>query len=137
VLLVKHHSTYALTDMNWLIQSNIEGIEHVFLMAVTQCDVRRLQGGIAPVSRRSSEEKQTTAVAVTPQQPISLEAPSHMITRTGLTESSSSSKYYVHLIIPILSFYLFLNQNISNRYFLNWFYMTPSIATKFQYINCL
>jgi hypothetical protein len=61
-------------------------------MSVPNVIVCRLQGGVAPVSSRSSEEKQMVPVAVTTQQPISLEAPSHMITRTGLTESSSSSK---------------------------------------------
>lgn len=51
----------------------------------------RLQGGVALASSRSSEEKQMVSVAVTSQQPNVPEAASHVITLTGLTESSSSS----------------------------------------------
>ncbi|PNF20932.1 hypothetical protein B7P43_G10561 [Cryptotermes secundus] len=51
----------------------------------------RLQGGVAPASSRSSEEKQMVSVAVTSQQPVVPEAASHVVTLTGLTESSSSS----------------------------------------------
>jgi hypothetical protein len=79
--------------------------------------VCRLQdGGVALASSQSSEEKQMVSVAVTSHQPIVPEVAGHMITLTGLTESSSSSKSMLMGAFdnaPILSFYSFLKTGIS------------------------
>jgi hypothetical protein len=100
---------------------NIESPEHVFLVSSHNVIVYRLQGGVAPASNRSSEEKQMASVAATSQQAVVPEASGHVIMRTGLTESSSSSKLDLTCAsdnAPVFLSYLFLKQNISNGYFL-------------------
>ncbi|XP_069674529.1 serine/threonine-protein kinase 11-interacting protein isoform X2 [Periplaneta americana] len=50
----------------------------------------RLQGSATPSRKRSSEERQVVSVTVPPQHPVVSEIGNHMMTLTGLTESSSS-----------------------------------------------
>jgi hypothetical protein len=60
------------------------------------------------------------SVSVTSQQPIVPEAASHMVTLTGLTESSSSSKLTFDNT-SILSSYLYLKrEHLSQIYFEVW-----------------
>lgn len=70
----------------------------------------RLQSAVTPARLQFPEEKQMLSVAVPTQQPVVPEVNTHLISVTGLTESSSSSKLILtvafHMPVPSL-FYFF------------------------------
>lgn len=70
----------------------------------------RLQSAGTPAMLQFPEEKQMLSVAVPTRQPVVPEVSTHLISVTGLTESSSSSKLILtvafHMPVPSL-FYFF------------------------------
>ncbi|KDR23218.1 serine/threonine-protein kinase 11-interacting protein [Zootermopsis nevadensis] len=72
--------------------SDIEIISNPSQSSIEVLDEQaRLQGGVTPASKQSSEEKQMAPVAILAEHAVVPEMSSHLVSRTGLTESSSSS----------------------------------------------